>query len=121
MGELAVAAATSHAPGISGSIEAAGERGERFHAGLTKIREAFEDAQPDIIIELSNEHFVNFFLHNMPAICVGIGSSYIGPVEPGVANPENFLKIPQSRVEGHRDLGKDIVKGAYAAGVDVAY
>lgn len=121
MGELAVAAATSHAPGIAGSIEAAGDRGQRFHAGLTKIRETFDDAQPDVIIELSNEHFVNFYLHNMPAICVGTGMSFIGPVEPGVANPEAFLKIPQSRVEGHPSLAKDIVRGAYAGGVDVAY
>ena len=34
-----------------------------------------EKVQPDVIIGILNEHFVNFYLNNMPAICMGTGEA----------------------------------------------
>ena len=96
MGEIRVGAALSHAPGITGWPDRAdSQQASRFYAGIEKIRRAFEEAKPDVILLVCNEHFVNFYLNNMPAICVGIGESHFGPVE-----PEAWLRIPKRRVPG---------------------
>lgn len=116
MGEIVVGLAASHAPGVTGAPEPAGEQGTRFYAGMEKLRKALEEAQPDLIIEIANEHFVNFYLNDMPAICVGVGESHYGPVE-----PEFFLRIPPRVVPGHPEFGKELVRQAYASGFDLAF
>ncbi len=116
MGDIVLGIGASHAPGVTAQVEEAGEQGARFHAGLHRIREEFEKVKPDVIIEIANEHFVNFYLDNMPTICVGIGEQHFGPVE-----PEFFLKIPQRMIPGHPELARDLVKQAVNSGFDVSF
>lgn len=116
MGEIVIGAGASHAPGVTGNPEQAGEQGVRFYAGLEAIRKAFDEVKPDLIIEVANEHFVNFYLNNFPAICIGTGATHIGPVE-----PEAFLHIPQRPVPGHPEFAKALVREALNANFDVAF
>ena len=39
-------------------------------------------ARPDVLIIVSPDHWVNFFLNNFPAFCVGVGAEHDGPPEP---------------------------------------
>jgi len=116
MGEIVLGMASSHAPGTTAQVEEAGEQGARFHAGLHKLRAEFEKNKPDLIIEIANEHWVNFYLDNMPSICVGVGPQHIGPVE-----PEFFLKIPQTTVPGHPEFAKALVREAINSGFDLSF
>ncbi|HXG36194.1 MAG TPA: hypothetical protein VNL15_04430, partial [Dehalococcoidia bacterium] len=85
-------------------------------AGMHRIREEFEKVKPDVIIEVANEHFVNFYLDNMPSICIGTGAQHFGPVE-----PEFWLKIPQGMVPGHPEFAWDLVRGAINSGFEVSF
>lgn len=117
MGDIVVAAAASHAPGITGAPERADpEQVSRFYAGMERIQQAFVETQPDVIITISNDHLYNFYLDNMPAICIGIAASYVGPYE-----PEAWLRIPPAPVPGHPDLSKALLREALNAGFDVAF
>lgn len=117
MGQITLGAAISHAPGITGWPDRAdSKQSSRFLAGIEKLRRAFAEARPDIIVLVCNEHFVNFYLNNMPAICVGTGESHFGPVE-----PEAWLRIPKRRVPGHPALAKALVKEALNSGFDLSF
>jgi hypothetical protein len=116
MGELVAAAAASHAPGIAGNPQGAGEQGARFYAGMDMIREVFAASKPDVIIDICNEHFVNFYLDNMPAICVGVADEYVGPIE-----PEERVRIPRRRIPGHREPGTAIVAHALDSSFPVSF
>lgn len=117
MGEIVLGAAISHAPGITGWPDRPdSQQSGRFYAGIEKLHRAFEEARPDIVVLVSNEHFVNFYLNNMPAICVGTGESHFGPVE-----PEAWLRIPKTRVPGHPALAKALVKEALNSGFDLSF
>ena len=113
MAEIAIAATVSHAPGVTGWPEAAGEQGVRYYAGMARIREALEAAHPDVIIEIFDDHFTNFYLDNMPAFCVGVGATHVGPAE-----PEEFLRIPRRTVPGHPDLARTLVREGLNSGFD---
>ena len=115
MGEIAIAATLSHAPGITGFRDQAGEEATRYYAGMARLRKAFEDARPDVILEIYDDHFTNFYVDNMPAICVGVGAGHFGPVE-----EESFLKIPKSDVSGHPALAWSVVREGFNAGFDLA-
>ncbi len=117
MGEISIGAAISHAPGITGwRSRADSQQADRFYAGAEKVRRALEAAKPDVIVLICNEHFVNFYLNNMPAICVGTGQSHFGPVE-----PEGWLGIPKRRIPGHPALAGALVREALSSGFDLSF
>jgi protocatechuate 4,5-dioxygenase beta chain/2,3-dihydroxyphenylpropionate 1,2-dioxygenase len=117
MGEIVIGAAISHAPGITGWPDRAdSQQSGRFYAGIEKLSRTFADAKPDVILLVCNEHFVNFYLSNMPAICVGTGQSHFGPVE-----PEAWLHIPKRRIAGHPALARALVMEALNSGFDLSF
>jgi len=62
--------------------------------------------RPDVLIEIAPDHWVNFFLDNLPSICVGVGAAHDGP-------PEPFLQdFPHKHIAGHPGLGRHIVETA---------
>jgi hypothetical protein len=114
MGEIAVAATLSHAPGITGFPDAAGKQADRYHAGMAKLRQVFEAAKPDVVVEVYDDHFTNFY-DPMPAMCVGVGAGHFGPAE-----EERFLKIPRRNIPGHPDLARALVREGLNSGFDLA-
>lgn len=71
---------------------------------------------PDALVVHCTDHWVNFFLDNMPAFCLGIGEEHDGP-------PEPFMKpvFPHETLAGHAGLGRHLLDCAYAADFDPAW
>ena len=69
-------------------------------------------ARPDVLIVISPDHWVNFFMDNLPAICVGVGEMHDGPPEPWLA------AFPHKQMTGHAPLAQHIVAHAFARGFE---
>ena len=73
-------------------------------------------AAPDVLLVQSNDHWVNFFLDNMPAFCIGIGDEHDGP-------PEPFMKphFAHTTWPGHSALARHLLDCAMDSDFDPAY
>src|SRR5581483_11458359 len=103
MGELVAVMAASHAPNLllelgkewtdfmdlHYSMMPGGEAqrptaefGQRFAADVQRtfglLREVLEAAQPDALLLVANDQFVNFFYNNIPTFCLGVGTETRG-------------------------------------------
>jgi aromatic ring-opening dioxygenase catalytic subunit (LigB family) len=112
---VVLAAATSHAPGLTAWPEAAplGQR-ESVTRALDVLKNAFLETRPDALILLTSEHWANFFLDNIGAFCVGRAEFHEGPVEP-------WLKVANRRIPGDPQLAGEIVSAAYASNVEPSF
>lgn len=86
-----------------------------------KITKSFEElgrrinaARVDVLIVISPDHWVNFFIDNLPAICVGVGETHDGPPEPWLA------AFPHKQMAGHAPLAQHLVTHAFASGFEPA-
>ena len=63
----------------------------------------------DVLVVVSPDHWVNFFINNLPAICIGIGDEHDGP-------PEPFMKkvYPHQVLKGHAAFGRRTQNGQLA-------
>jgi aromatic ring-opening dioxygenase catalytic subunit (LigB family) len=115
MGIVAFSAAMSHAPGITAFPDAPpSEQRERFFSAVNTARDALTAAKPDALIVIAPDHFTNFFIDNMPAFCVGLNESYVGPAE-------DWLGICRQDVPGAPDLAKEILNCAFESGIEPAF
>jgi 2,3-dihydroxyphenylpropionate 1,2-dioxygenase len=107
----------SHAPGITGRAHLVKNTAKRdeFFAALEGQRREIQDCGAEALIVVAAEHFGNFFMNNMPAFCIGIGSRYEGPIE----DPE-WLGISKTKVPGAADLATRLTREVMQT-VDVAY
>jgi 2,3-dihydroxyphenylpropionate 1,2-dioxygenase len=113
---LVFAGALSHAPGITGRAgRADATLRDAFYAGLERMRRALEAARPDALVVIGAEHFANFFMNNMPSLCVGMADTYEGPIE-----DEAWLAIKRTRVPGAPELSLQLIT-AMMNDVDLAY
>ncbi|AXK83143.1 hypothetical protein DW352_23060 [Pseudolabrys taiwanensis] len=115
MGELVMAAAMSHAPGIAAFTERATEE-ERagFLGAAAELRQVLADAKPDLLVFLAPDHFTNFFVDKMPAFCIGVNEAYQGPVE-------KWLRIEKGKVNGAPDFATQLLEEAMDSGFDPAF
>jgi 2,3-dihydroxyphenylpropionate 1,2-dioxygenase len=113
---IVAALAGSHAPGITGWPEnAPPEQVERFHKGYGTLRDRLAAARPDLLLILTPEHWVNFFLNNMPPFCLGIGESFEGPAE----DPA-WLRVPKATISGDSKRARALYE-ALSREVDLAF
>ena len=72
--------------------------------------------EPDVIVIHSPDHWVNFFLNNIPAFCVGIGEEHDGP-------PEPFMKpvFPRETIPNHPGLARHLLDSAFASDFEPSY
>ena len=113
---LVFAGVCSHAPGITGRKERADPKvRDAFYASYDRMRQALEAARPDAVVVIAAEHFANFFMNNMPSLCVGMGDGYEGPIE-----DEAWLGIRRTRVPGAPELSKRLIEEMMQT-VDLAY
>lgn len=108
MAELVGIYAASHGPMI---VRNWAKLGAAQQAGLTsaftELGRRIKAARPDALIVISPDHWVNFFIDNLPGICVGVGESHDGP-------PEPWLKeFPHRVIRGHQPLASHIVTTAF--------
>jgi len=74
------------------------------------LRADMEQANPDVLIVVANDQFVNFFWNNMPTFFVTVGDEVRG----------QFTRH-KFRYRNHQELGKAIVRAGMAKGVDFSY
>jgi aromatic ring-opening dioxygenase catalytic subunit (LigB family) len=84
--EFAGAFAASHAPLIGRDWELlpAALR-ERLTTSYAQVARRLVAARPDIIVEIAPDHWTNFFIDNLPSVCIGVGAQHDGPREPFMA------------------------------------
>src|SRR5256885_1690507 len=107
MAELVGVYASSHAPLIIRGwkdVKPANQR--ELTSSLTELGRRIKAARPDVLIEISPDHWVNFFINNLPSICVGMGEEHEGPAEPWMKD------CPFKRIAGHPKLANHILQTA---------
>ena len=113
MGEVVAAIVCSHARGSPPFPPPRAQR-DAVWGGFAEARAVLEAGRPDVIFVASCEHFVNFFVDNFPAFCLGVGTSHYGPVE-------DHIKIPQGEVPGHPEFARAVLETAFDGGVEPAW
>ena len=116
MAELVGCFAASHGPLLVRDwAKVPEDQKARLTAAFRELGRRVQAARPDVIIEISPDHWVNFHLENIPAVCIGVGDSHEGP-------PEPFLKpYPHREMPGDAALATHIVKSALDAGFEPAF
>jgi aromatic ring-opening dioxygenase catalytic subunit (LigB family) len=106
MAELVGVFAASHAPLIARDWEKlpAASR-DIITADFRELGRRLAAAKPDALVMLSPDHWTNFFLDNLPSICIGVGEEHDGP-------PEPFMKDFARKIAGHAALGQHIATTA---------
>src|SRR5438094_204503 len=107
MAELVGVYASSHAPLIIRGwkdVKPANQR--ELTSSLTELGRRIKAARPDVLIEISPDHWVNFFINNLPGICVGVGEEHEGPAEPWMKD------FPFKKIAGHPKLANHILQTA---------
>jgi aromatic ring-opening dioxygenase catalytic subunit (LigB family) len=108
MAKLVGAFAASHGPIIARDWEVMPkDHRAKLTAAFDELGRRLHDCRPDILVVISPDHWVNFFINNLPAICIGIGEVHDGP-------PEPFMRkvYPHERLVGHAALGRHILQTA---------
>jgi aromatic ring-opening dioxygenase catalytic subunit (LigB family) len=83
MAEFAGAFAASHAPLIARDWNRfTPALRAQIGAAYDKLGARLAAARADIIVEIAPDHWVNFFLNNLPSVCIGVGTQHMGPPEP---------------------------------------
>jgi aromatic ring-opening dioxygenase catalytic subunit (LigB family) len=108
MAKLVGIFAASHGPIIARDWEIMPrDHREKLEAGFDEIGRRLRACRPDILVVVSPDHWVNFFINNLPAICIGIGGEHDGP-------PEPFMQkvYPHETLKGHAAFGRHLIQTA---------
>jgi aromatic ring-opening dioxygenase catalytic subunit (LigB family) len=100
--------AVSHGPLIAREWETmARDHRDKLEAGFDEVGRRLNACKPDVLVVVSPDHWVNFFINNLPAVCIGIGDEHDGP-------PEPFMKkvYPHERLKGHQEFGRHLLQTA---------
>lgn len=57
------------------------EQKDEIFSAFKRLGSALAAARPQAIVVLSDDHVHNFFLNNLPALCIGAAERYPTPVE----------------------------------------
>ena len=100
--------AVSHGPLIAREWETMPrDHRDKLEAGFDEVGRRLKACKPDVLVVVSPDHWVNFFINNLPAVCIGIGDEHDGP-------PEPFMKkvYPHERLKGHQAFGRHLLQTA---------
>jgi len=105
--------ASSHAPLLARAWESVdASRRERISGTFAELGRRFSESRPDIVLVVSPDHWVNFFLSNLPSFCIGVGDAHDGP-------PEPWLKgVPYRSIAGHTGFALHLARSAFSKGFD---
>ena len=108
MAELVGIFAASHGPIIARNWETMPRaHRDKLAAAFDEIGRRLKAAKPDLLVVVSPDHWVNFFINNLPAVCIGIGDEHDGP-------PEPFMQkvYPHPVLKGHAAFGMHLLQTA---------
>ena len=113
MAKLVGAFAASHAPLMARAWEAVdAKRLADISATFTELRRRYDAARPDVLVMVSPDHWVNFFMNNLPSVCIGVGEQHDGP-------PEPWLKgVPYKTISGHPEFALHLAQCAMDTGFE---
>lgn len=107
MAEIVAVQAASHAPLVARDwhlLPAATK--DRLSAAYRELGKRLMAARPNVIVEIAPDHWSNFFINNLPNVCIGVGETHDGP-------PEPFLRdFPFNPIQGAPELAMHILKTA---------
>ena len=99
--------AVPHTPSFVDEVRLNGERSQTAQFFST-IRSHLEDAKPDVIVTINNDHFNTFFFDNWPTLAIGIGDRTAGPNDQTPGMPWYDLTIEASAA---RHILRSLVEG----------
>lgn len=113
MANLVGAFAASHAPLMAREWEAVdAARRDAISRTFSELARRVLEAKPEVLIVVSPDHWINFFLDNLPSICIGVGETHKGP-------PEPWLKhLPYGSIAGHPDFALHLARTALDEGFE---
>jgi aromatic ring-opening dioxygenase catalytic subunit (LigB family) len=113
---LVGAFAASHGPLIVREWEAVpAEDKLRLTAAFRELGKRLDAAKPDVLVTVSPDHWSNFFLDNIPAVCIGLGDANEGP-------PEPWMKaFPHREIAGHAAFGLHLAQTALEKGFEPSF
>jgi aromatic ring-opening dioxygenase catalytic subunit (LigB family) len=85
---------------------------DRLTRDFREVGRRIAAANPDVLVVISPDHWVNFFLNNLPTICIGVGEENDGPPEPFMAN------FPYRTVPGDPGFAQHMMRSALGHGFD---
>lgn len=104
MAEFAGAYAASHGPLLVRAWDTLpADQRARLTAAYAELGRRIEKARTDVLVVVAPDHWSNFFLDNVPAVCVGVGAENDGP-------PEGWMKaFPHKTLPGHAPFASHLV------------
>ena len=84
---------------------------------IEMMRKKLNDAKPDVLIAIGNDHLHQFFMDNMPAFMIGKMEQYDGTFY----DEEREFGLPKCKLQGDLDVSDAIMEGAFDRGVDFSY
>jgi aromatic ring-opening dioxygenase catalytic subunit (LigB family) len=83
MAELVGVFAASHGPVIVRDWDKLSEQIQTsLSAGFEEVGRRLSASRPDVVVVISPDHWVNFFMNNLPGVCIGVGEEHDPPPEP---------------------------------------
>jgi aromatic ring-opening dioxygenase catalytic subunit (LigB family) len=117
MAKLVGSFAASHAPNIARSWDTLqDDTRDWLTTRYDELGKRVKALEPDVLVIHSNDHWINFFLENMPAFLIGVGDEHDGPPEPFMQPIFKGCTFP-----GHAGLGSHLLEFAMEADFDPAY
>lgn len=114
MAKLVGAFASSHAPLMARAWESVGpERLAAVKKTFAEMGRRYEKARPDVMVVLTPDHWVNFFINNMPSVCIGVGETHNAPPEPWMKG----LPFPAPWA-GHPELAMFLAERSFQKGFE---
>lgn len=115
MAEIVGIWAASHTPVMLNFPDAIDTQDrETIFGAFADLGESIRQADPQVLITISDDHLHNFFLNNFPAFCIGATNSYPTPVE-------HWLKAEKQVLRGDAALGAHLLGEALNAGFDPSF
>jgi aromatic ring-opening dioxygenase catalytic subunit (LigB family) len=118
MAKLIATLGIAHAPGVTGWIDKSPQHEQdAVLAGYAEFARRMDELKPDVVIGVANDHLLNFPMDNLPDFAVGIGDHWEGPA-PWF---RDWLNVPDYQIQGHRELGRALVRESAKAGINHAF
>ena len=112
MAEIVSIHAASHTPVMLNFPDAIGaEERDRIFSHYRAMGDAIAASRPQALVVLSDDHVHNFFLNNLPSLCIGAAPRYPTPVE-------HWLKAEKRVLPGDAELGAYLLTQLMEAGFD---
>ncbi len=114
MAEIIGIYAASHTPVMLNFADAAeAPVREEVFAAFRELGRDIAAGRPQALVVMCDDHVHNFFLNNMPAICIGAADAYPTPVE-------HWLKAEKRVLPGDQALGAHLLQRALREDFDPA-